>query len=959
MNEESLFHEALARSTPEERAAFLDEACAGRPELRAAVESLLAAHGQPGAFLAGPPVLVQAQSDDSRTTGGGAPAAAQETANPADSTGADSVPTADVPERVGRYLIRRLLGQGGMGAVYLAHDPELDRPVALKVPRLDGPEAEERFLREARAAAALSHANLCPVHDVGRADGVPYLAMAYLPGPTLAEVIRQEGPLPPARCAAIVAAVARGMAEAHRHGVIHRDLKPGNILLDGKAEPVVTDFGLAFRTSAPAALTATTVAHQPRLTEAGILMGTPAYMPPEQARGDLDQIGPASDVYSLGAILFEMLTGRLLFAACPLHEMVRLIETQPVPLPSSVRRGVLPGLDALCRRALAKDPARRIASMDEFAEALTPFAVQRSRRGRVAVVAAALALLALLAGAVFYVKTDYGTVEVRMNDASADVKVAVDGNEITLTDGGRVTKLRPGPHALEVKGEGFESETKLFKVTRGKNTLMEVELKPKPPAGPPDEAPRPPVDRARLARLLAEGRRVMDERQLASLEVVASEALKIDPESPRALALRAAVRLAPGGNRKAAREEVEKALRLNPETFEALFVRAELNGQEARSRDAIADATAVLRLEPKYAAAWAMRAKAYMDLKEYAQAAADASRAIEYGNPTPEAHIVRATAYVFLGEYEKALKDFDTAAERAPGYPPIFSQRSVIHAKLGHTDLAAADWKKVKELDPGRPDDARPVIPDPPKPPQRKKLTPQEAEAEAAALRAAEGAWDAGRLEACVQAAEQAVRIDPTNARAREVRARVWVHQQRYAEAHREADEAVRLDPLLARAYQTRGTTWGGLKSYAEAIADFCIAIDLDRTLHLSWNNRGWTYMERGQYHQALADLNEALQLKPDGPEARANRAKCYLHLGEYKKALADYVKMAEIQPRVGRWLLICAAVRTRLGDADGAEKDRKRAVEIDGDLKDAPPINLPAPIPPVKKDPEPPPGEP
>jgi hypothetical protein len=352
------------------------------------------------------------------------------------------------------------------------------------------------------------------VYDVGRADGLPYLAMAYVPGPTLTEVIRQDGPLKVARSAALAAAVARGMAEAHRHGIVHRDLKPGNILLDRKGEPVVTDFGLALRAGGTVAADPAAAAdHGPRLTQPGILMGTPAYMPPEQARGELGRIGPAADVYALGAILFELLTGKPPFPACPLHDMVRVIESQPAPAPSTARREVPAGLDAVCRQALAKEPARRFPSMEAFAEALAPFAARRRPRrwGRVAVAAAVFALLLAAAGAVFYVKTDYGTVEIRIAP-TADVQVALDGNEITLTEGGRITRLRAGPHALEVKGEGFETQTKIFTVTRGKETPVVVELKERPKPGADA-----PGDREKLARLLARGRKLMEEGPLDDL----------------------------------------------------------------------------------------------------------------------------------------------------------------------------------------------------------------------------------------------------------------------------------------------------------------------------------------------------------------------------------------------------------------------------------------------------------
>ncbi|HEV3023774.1 MAG TPA: serine/threonine-protein kinase, partial [Pirellulales bacterium] len=311
MDEESIFHEALARSSCPEREKFLDEACAGQPALRAAVEALLAADDEPGEFLGGPLLAV----GDFHPEGGGAGPSGETwthdgTADPEsrrlDPLQPPGTPT-KTPTQIGRYEVRRLLGRGGMGAVYLAHDPELDRLVALKVPELLSGGAEERFLREARAAAAVSHPNLCPVYDAGRSDGVLYLAMAYVEGSTLTELLKQAGSLAPARAAALAIGIARGMAEAHRHGIVHRDLKPGNVLLGRLGEPVVTDFGLALREagSGPSENAKRAVEFEPRLTHPGILMGTPTYMPPEQACGDLEQVGPASDIYSLGAILYE------------------------------------------------------------------------------------------------------------------------------------------------------------------------------------------------------------------------------------------------------------------------------------------------------------------------------------------------------------------------------------------------------------------------------------------------------------------------------------------------------------------------------------------------------------------------------------------------------------------------------------------------------------------------------
>ena len=291
---------------------------------------------------------------------------------PDDATRSAPDPAATVAEPVasfepgsafGRYRIESRLGVGGMGAVYLAHDTVLDRPVAIKVPRLAGDRAAAaaRFVREAQAAAALQHPNICPIYDVGQVDGTHFLSMAFVKGQPLAARVGPGRPLEPDEAARIVRTVAGAMQYAHDRGVIHRDLKPANILLDDRGEPVVMDFGLARRQAALG----------PQLTVQGELLGTPAYMPPEQAAGDVDRMGPASDVYSLGVVLYELLTGRTPFAGDLLTLLGQIAHDAPIR--PSARRPDLPGrFDAICLKALAKDPADRWKSMRALADALDP-----------------------------------------------------------------------------------------------------------------------------------------------------------------------------------------------------------------------------------------------------------------------------------------------------------------------------------------------------------------------------------------------------------------------------------------------------------------------------------------------------------------------------------------------------------------------------------------------------------
>jgi class 3 adenylate cyclase len=272
----------------------------------------------------------------------------------------------DWRERVGRYQIVRLLGRGGMGSVYLAHDTQLDREVALKIPHFNAQQAGmmERFFREARAAGRLQHPNICPVFDVGESDGVHYLCMAYVEGQTLFERLRDFTSRSPREAAALVRKIALALEEAHTKGVIHRDLKPSNVMIDRRGEPVVMDFGLAREVNAAAAN---------NQTQAGVVMGTPSYMSPEQARGDAAAVGPGCDVYSLGVVLYELLTGQVPFTGHPLEVIAHHLRDEPPP-PSTLRPELDARIESICLKALAKEPSRRFLCMGEMAQALEEYA---------------------------------------------------------------------------------------------------------------------------------------------------------------------------------------------------------------------------------------------------------------------------------------------------------------------------------------------------------------------------------------------------------------------------------------------------------------------------------------------------------------------------------------------------------------------------------------------------------
>lgn len=270
----------------------------------------------------------------------------------------------DAPRtQFGRYRIVQELGRGAMGAVYLAHDELLDREVALKIPQFDAginDDLLERFYREARAAAALQHSGICPVYDVGELDGQHYITMAFIKGRPLRDFTKSSKRQKGKQVARVIRKVAMAMSEAHDHNVVHRDLKPANIMINDKNEPVVMDFGLARRSTEG----------EERLTHTGTVIGTPAYMSPEQVDGDNNHVGPHSDVYSLGVIFYEMLTGQLPFQG-NLMSILKQISMSEPKTPIEIHADIDPSLQAICLSMMSKKKEDRPASMSDVARDLT------------------------------------------------------------------------------------------------------------------------------------------------------------------------------------------------------------------------------------------------------------------------------------------------------------------------------------------------------------------------------------------------------------------------------------------------------------------------------------------------------------------------------------------------------------------------------------------------------------
>ncbi|MBS0659085.1 MAG: protein kinase [Verrucomicrobia bacterium] len=355
----------------------------------------------------------------------------------------------------GRYELLDEISRGGMGVVYRARQQGAERIVALKVilpHHLGTPEMLARFRGEAEAAAALDHPHILPIHEVGEEQGQPFFSMKFAEGDSLA---RHARPLAPRAAAELVAKVARAVHHAHQRGILHRDLKPGNILLDAAGEPFVADFGLAKFLDRSSDLT---------LSQA--MLGTPNYIAPEQARGPASGLTTAVDVYGLGAVLYDLLTGRPPIVAASLLETVRAVQDDAPPAPTTLRPDLPRDLEIVCLKCLEKDPSARYASAEALAIDLEHFLAGRpiqarrlgaaaqvwrwSRRNPVAAGLAAALALALVAG------TIVSTVAAMRVAAARDRAVAAEQRSNQLLRGSYVAQARATRRTGEA-GQRFDS----------------------------------------------------------------------------------------------------------------------------------------------------------------------------------------------------------------------------------------------------------------------------------------------------------------------------------------------------------------------------------------------------------------------------------------------------------------------------------------------------------------------
>lgn len=438
-----------------------------------------------------------------------------------------------IPEKFGRYEIQKVLGMGAMGAVYLAKDSQLDRNVALKIPKFGehGVKDEElltRFYREARASATLRSPYICPVYDVGEIDGQHYITMAYIEGRLLKDFTKSKRIHPEKHIASTIWKLATGLAEAHSIGVIHRDLKPANIMVDTKGVPVVMDFGLARRSASD----------DVQVTHSGAILGTPAYMAPEQVAGKQSAINHKVDIYALGIIMYELITGEMPFKGNLMTILQQIAISKPKK-PSENRTSIDPRLEAICLKMMAGKQKKRYQSMDAVAadlqkiirnpgilqvnepatnlgpkpssmpspleesnpalisvEESKPFAEQlrnkkaknstRSRsRNRVKgtsnseqLIKSKSLLFAGVCGIVILLILSFSlkekTYEVNITIDDPQITLTIDGEKLSFDKGINTYKLPAGRHRIRIQKDGFRTQIENITVLQDRKTELKV-----------------------------------------------------------------------------------------------------------------------------------------------------------------------------------------------------------------------------------------------------------------------------------------------------------------------------------------------------------------------------------------------------------------------------------------------------------------------------------------------------
>jgi tetratricopeptide (TPR) repeat protein len=860
-------------------------------------------------------------------------------------------PGADMPVIPG-YEIAAELGRGGMGVVYLACQRSLKRLVALKM-ILAGAHADPmactRFRTEAEAVARLTHHNIVQIHEVGEHEGRLFLALEYVAGGSLEKKVH-AAPLAEREIACLIETLSRAVHYTHQNGILHRDLKPSNILLTTDGTPKITDFGLAKLMDAETGATK---------TEATI--GTPTYMSPEQAAGNTKKVGAPTDVYSLGAILYELLTGRTPFRGTSVLNTLEQVRTQEPTPPRRLCGNVSRDLETICLKCLEKEPANRYPSAEALADELARFVsgepiharpipvwqrawrAARRRPGRMACVAGVVALFCVvlsswwyvsLAGQLAHHRADekYHKFLQRRNDALFYGLLAPDDGAFFLGAEAAANQRAAESAALEALA------------------LAGVDpASPTPAVSSSFQAAQRPAiaeDCYTLLLLLASVKSRQsspdphNEETLRFLDVAGQLGIQTRSHHERRAQL-----LEKAGKLKAARQARDRADAITRPTPLDQF----LTGEEYYRRGQFAEASAafdqVLVQRPGHFWAQFFHSVCALKSQQWATAKTGLNACLSQQPDFVWGYLFRSFAYEKLQEWGNAEADFTKAQELNPKEDAryvLFLTRGIFYFNQHELDLAAADFRAAIALKPDQYNGYLNLA--------HVHLAQQQFEQAAAQVAKAmqlrppvqvvfgyhlergRNLLHDKRYEDALAASQAAREIRGDQPQSFEVAGRALLHLGRFAEAERSFDQYLaKGGEPLPDVFRGRGQARMKLSKYPEAAEDYSRVVEKAPDADI-YHHRGWAHFFADAWKLALRDFARAVELNPDLDDVYAGRGLARVMLGQYRDAVADAEEALRRKPGTPEMMhniaCIYAQAVTRV-EADLAENDRQtRATE-------------------------------
>ena len=776
---------------------------------------------------------------------------------------------------IGRYRVEREVARGGMGVVYRASSPE-GRLVAVKL-LLAGRDANgpqrRRMATEVQTLLRLRHPNLVELLDAGEEQGVPFLVTAWVEGETLDERLTRGGPLDPRVAVGLIQRLAQALDHCHAQGVLHRDLKPGNVLLRASdGQPLLTDFGLS--KDLEAALDGSLAA-----SVAGRWLGTPGYWPPEQARGQREAIGPRSDVYGLGALLYAALTGYPPQSGESIQELLRSLDRPPVP-PSRRRPGLPAWLDEVCARALASDPAQRHADPAELERELRRGLTTWGGRHRSGVLRKG-AVLVPLVGAVLGLLVWRGS---RATDA-----VGPPTSSPAPASSLSAAPVAPGGSAsVSVDQVSLDRAWTLLRVGDLEGALRVLDQVVLREPGNVLAWNERGATRSRLGR---------HEEALEDF----AQALALDPDLIAAWYNRGLSRTKLERWEEAV-EDYSQALARDPRMVPTLINRGLALSKLGRLEDALRDYARALELEPDLFEAHHSRGMALAKAERWGEAIPSLERALEL-KPLAgwQTYHALGAAHAGAGNTQPALDAFARALELEPRAGRVHYSRAVLHERQGQRAAALEDLDRAVALL-SHPDCLH----------LRAKLLEAE-----------------GRLEEALADYGRAIELAPANETVVRERGELNHRLSRWEAAAADLERAAQLGGQGAETWFNLGTAQTQCGRWEQALTSFDQALRLNPELALGWINRGAARAKLGRWEEAIADYDRAIALDPRLGQAWLNRGVARANLGRHAAAVPDFDQAIALEPeRGGAWLLRGQA-RLRLAQWAAAATDLERALEL------------------------------